>query len=491
MESFEQSPLYQVMHPGSVAVVGASNSMLTMGTLLLNNLLNLGFEGKVYPVHPTLNHVLGLQAYSSVSRIPEVPDLALIVVPTRVVTQVLRDCGEKGIRRAIIVSAGFRELGDEGFLLEQELLDTARKYGIRFVGPNCIGVIHPAHRFNTTFFHYDASMEGFIGMASQSGSFITQMFYHLNKFGLGFSQGFSVGNQADISITDCVEYLGACPRTKVIGLYIEGLAHPDRLVRVAREVSKKKPIVAMYVGGTEGGRRAARSHTGALAGMDAVYEGAFRQCGVVRAYSIEELFDYCWVLGSQPLPQGNRTMVLTHSGGPGAAAADAAERSGLRIPPLSRRTRNRLRDAVPHTGSLNNPVDLTFTRNFEELYELIPRVLLEDEDSDALLVYVLMSTDNFQRIMDRAESSMFDSLEAFEKYMVGLCHRFAALIKSQPKPVICSSFQRRSELFIRELEDQGIPVLPSPERSARALGALFRYAGMRARLLAGESSREA
>ncbi|MBI4775766.1 MAG: CoA-binding protein [Deltaproteobacteria bacterium] len=474
-----RSPLYHIMNPESVAIFGASNSMLTMGTSLLINMMELGYKGEIFPIHRELEEVQGLKAYRSLDEIARVPDTALIVVPARVVPKVLMDCGKKGIPSAIIVSGGFRELGQEGMALEKEISEIAKKYGIRFIGPNCIGVVHPYHRWNTTIFHYTASMDGFIGMVSQSGSFITQMFYHLKKFGLGFSQGLSIGNQADLDMADCVEYLGECKRTKVIGLYIEGLTRPDKLMRVAREVSRKKPIIAVYVGGTESGSRAGRSHTGALSASDAIYDGAFRQCGIVRASSIEELFDFCWALGTQPLMTGNRTVVLTHSGGPGAAAADAAERSGLHLPPLSEKTRAKLREAVPQTGSLNNPIDLTFTRNFEDLYQEIPRILFEDPDFDGVLMYFLMSMENLGRLVGKADSPFFQTMEAFREYMLGLCRRFVDLVRSRNKPLIGSSFLMRDEPFIRELEDLGIPIIPSPERSARAMGALYRYSRMR------------
>jgi acyl-CoA synthetase (NDP forming) len=209
------------MHPQHIAVIGASNNMLNMGTRILSTLISLGFQGQVFPVHPKLDQVLGLKAYQNVNQIPLVADLAVIVVPTASVSQVLRECGQKGIRQAIIISGGFREAGQEGRRREDELITIAQQYGIRFLGPNCIGVVNPRHRFNTTVFHYEAAMEGFIGMVSQSGSFVTQMFYHLEKFGLGFSQAFSIGNQADIDLADCIEYLEGCERTRVIGLYIE------------------------------------------------------------------------------------------------------------------------------------------------------------------------------------------------------------------------------------------------------------------------------
>lgn len=483
MPNSAKKSLYQLMHPQYIAVIGASNNMLNMGTRILSNLISLGFQGEVFPVHPKLGQVLGLKAYKDVRRIPLVPDLAVIVVPTAIVSQVLQECGQKGIRQAIIISGGFREAGQEGRQRENELIAIAEQYGIRFLGPNCIGIINPGHRVNTTVFHYSAAMEGFIGMVSQSGSFVTQMFYHLEKFGLGFSQAFSVGNQANIDLVDCMEYLEGCERTRVIGLYIEGIQQPKKFVRIARAVSKRKPIVALYVGGTEAGGRAGWSHTGALAGSDAIHDGVFRQCGIVRAFSVEELFDFCWALGSQPLMKGNRVVVFTHSGGPGAVAADAADRVGLKLPPLSPQTREKLQQRLPHTGSLNNPIDTTYFRSLDDILLHIPKILLEDREVDGILMYFLFMADNFERLLDKTDSPIFASLAEFEEFVMRLCRRLADATAAHAKPLLGSSFLMRSEKFIRELEDLGIAILPSPERSARAMGALYRYSRMREALL--------
>ena len=481
-ESAKKS-IYQLMHPQHIAVIGASNNILNMGTRILSTLISLGFQGQIFPVHPKLDQVLGLKAYQNVKRIPLVADLAVIVVPTASVAKVLRECGQKGIRQAIVISGGFREAGREGRRREDELVAIARQYGIRFLGPNCIGVVNPRHRFNTTVFHYEAAMDGFIGMVSQSGSFVTQMFYHMEKFGLGFSQAFSIGNQADIDLADCIEYLEGCERTRVIGLYVEGIQQTRKFMRIARAVSRRKPIVALYVGGTEAGGRAGGSHTGALAGSDRIHDGVFRQCGIVRAFSVEELFDFCWALGSQPPMKGNRVVVFTHSGGPGAVAADAADRVGLQLPPLSPQTQAKIKQHLPHTGSLNNPIDTTYFRRLDDILLTIPKVLLEDRQIDGILMYFLFMADNFERLLEKAESPMLASLAEFENFVMNLCRRLADVIATHPKPLLGSSFQMRSERFIRDLEDLGIPILPSPERSARAMAALYRYTHMREALL--------
>jgi acetate---CoA ligase (ADP-forming) subunit alpha len=480
MNNMESSPLYQMMHPKSVAFWGASSNPTGMGSVQLSHLLGSGFEGNVYPIHPREKEISGLKAYPHVKDVPGPVDLAIFVLPTAVVPEALGECGEAGVKRVIVVSAGFGEKGAEGKEAQQRLVQIARQYGMTFLGPNCIGVINAHWKLNTTFFPYD-SPAGFIGMASQSGSFITQMFVHLEKFGLGYSQGFSVGNEAMIDITDCLEYLGNCPHTKVIALYIEGIRRGREFFRVAREVSRKKPIVAYYVGGSESGSRAALSHTGVLAGPDRLYDGMFKQAGIIRATSIEELFDFCTVLGTQPVPAGNRIAVLTHSGGPGAAAADTAERTGLKLAEFSRATVDAVTEIVPHTASVRNPVDLTFNRNPMDYTETIPRILLDDPHVDGLFIYVLMPFLRVAQSLEALGNAPEQADMMAREFVTANVRALQGLAAQYGKPVVGGSFCTRKELIIRMLQDAEFPVLPSPERAVKALAALVTYARMRQR----------
>ncbi len=489
MVGFEQSPLYRIMHPASVAFWGASSNPMGMGTVQLSQMLALGFEGPVYPMHPREQEILGLKAYPHLKEVPGPVDLAVLVIPTKVVPEILEECGKSGVTRAIIVSAGFGEKGSDGQELQNRIVEIARKYGIHFIGPNCIGVVNPYSKLNTTFFPYEAT-PGFIGMASQSGSFITQVFVHLEKFGLGFSQGFSVGNEAMTDITDCLEYLGQCPDTKVIALYIEGVRRGRDFFRVAREVSKRKPIVAYYIGGSESGKRAALSHTGALAGPDPLYDGIFRQCGILRAASVEELFDMCCVLGSQPLPTGNGLAVLTHSGGPGAAAADTAERNGLKLARLSSATSEGLSALVPHTASIGNPVDLTFNRNPSDYTEAMPRILLQDPNVHNLFMYLLIPIQRVAKALQAMGAKPGKATAMAEDYIDDQCAVVAELSARYGKPVVGASFCTRDEPFVRELQDSGVPVLPSPERAIKALAALVKYAAIRDAIIKEDSRAE-
>ncbi len=478
ISNVEKSPLYPILNPRSIAFWGASNHFASMGTNQLASLKALGFEGRIYPVHPKETDVLGLRAYKSAMDLPEVPDLAILVLPTDVVPEVMEQCGEKGIQHAIVVSGGFREVGSGGAHLENRVLDIAQRHEMRFLGPNCIGVANPHHKLNTTFMPHEG-FPGFVGMASQSGSFITQMFNYLFRRGMGFSAGISVGNEADIDLVDCMEYLAVCPHTRVIALYIEAVRRGRAFIDAARAVVPHKPIVAVYVGGSEAGRRASLSHTGALAGPDSLYDGAFRQSGVIRAESMEELFDYCMVLGQAHRPKGKKVVIQTHSGGPGTVAADACSRAGLELPSLSLETRRKLSTLVPRTGSAGNPVDITYSKNPLDYFLEIPRHLLESDEADGLLVYFLVPSHTVARVLEQSGSPGERARREAEHIIQEQCRLLAGLVNTSDKPLLGFSLRDRRDLFIRELQDRGVPVLASPERAARAMAALVRYAKVR------------
>ncbi len=489
IESIKASPLYAIANPKSIAIFGASNNATSMGTGLLGSLLALGFQGEIYPIHPKEDQVLNLKAYRSVLDLPKVPDLALIVLPTRIVSEAMDACGRKGIKHAIVVSGGFKEVGAEGIDLEKNLVAVANKYGIRFLGPNCIGVANPRYKLNTTFMVFEGT-PGFIGMASQSGSFVTQMFSYLSRHALGFSTAFSVGNEANLDIVDCMEYLGACPDTKVIALYIEGIRRGRAFVEMARSIVPKKPIVAFYIGGSETGRRAGLSHTGAMAGPDRLYDGIFRQSGIIRARSMMELFDLCRMLGSFPGIAGRRVMIQTHSGGPGAEAADACGRAGLELPPLSPETVKNLSPFVPHTGSISNPLDFTFGRNIVDYYWGIPKVLLEDKSTDLLLFYFSMSGGTLERTI-RQLGVPRDQIPEKILEMINLqSDSIIRLLKTHDKPFVGYTFLSLKDTLVRGLVERGIPIFPGPQRAARAIEAAYQYTCLRDKIVASASYEE-
>jgi len=473
-DSNQNSPLYKIANPKSIAFFGSSNNPSAMGTSILNSIQDLGFPGRLYPVHPKEKQVQGLEAFGAVADLPQVPDLAVLVLPTGIVAQTLDACGQKGIRHAIVVSGGFAEIGAEGTQLQQALEAVAQKHGIRFLGPNCIGIVNSHHGLNSTFLPYDIR-PGFIGMASQSGSFITQMFDYLGRYELGFSTGFSVGNEADIDLVDCLQYLAHCPHTRVIALYIESIRRGREFIETARAILPRKPIVAYYVGGSEEGRRAGFSHTGALAGPDRLYAGIFRQSGIIRADSITELFDFCWALGTCPVPAGGDVIIQTHSGGPGAVAADACGRSGLSLPAIDADTLAKLEPFVPHTGSCQNPIDLTFTRNPLDYYLKIPEILLASPACQGVLTYFLVPSKTVHQSLKLMGVAADQLAAETDKVLATIAEAIAALPARYGKPLVGFSFRNHADPFTRKLYELGLPVLPDPGRAARALAALGTY----------------
>jgi acetyl-CoA synthetase (ADP-forming) len=484
--SIETSPLYPIANPKSIALFGASNNASSMGTSLLDSVLDLGFEGEIYPIHPKEDQVQNHKAYRNVLDLPNVPDLALIVLPTRLVSETMDACGRKGIKHAIVISGGFKEVGGNGVQLEKDLIAVAKKRGMRFLGPNCIGVANPRHKLNTTFMTFEGG-PGFIGMASQSGSFVTQMFTYLSHYALGFSTAFSVGNEANIDIVDCMEYLGACPDTKVIALYIEGIRRGRAFVETARSIVPKKPIVAFYIGGSEAGSRAGLSHTGAMAGPDRLYEGIFRQSGIIRARSITEMFDYCWILGSLPRSTGRRVLIQTHSGGPGVEAADACARAGLELPSLSPEVIKRLRPLMPQTGSISNPLDFTFGKNLTDYFSEIPKALLEEKNADYLLFYFFTPSQRLKRMLRQLGVLPDQIPEQAAKLVDYQSDAILRLIETHNKPLVGYTFQSLTDQLLRRLVERGVPIFPGPQRAARAIEAAFQYTRLRDKILAAVS----
>ena len=478
IKSIQESPLYPIVNPRSIAMFGASNNFTRMGSIMLSSIEALGYEGKIYPVHLTEPEVRGHKAYRSVMDLPEVPDLAIIVLPTEVVCETLEACGRKGVKHAIVVSGGFREAGPDGVRMQRDLEDIARKYGIRFLGPNCLGVANPHLKLNPTPITAEGP-PGFVGLASQSGSFITQMFNYLYRHGMGFSTALSVGNEANIDLVDCMEYLGACPHTKVITLYVEGISRGKAFMEAARAITPHKPIVALYVGGSETGKRAGFSHTGSMAGPNELYDGMFRQCGILRAQTLTELFDFALALGTLPRPRGNRVVIQTHSGGPGAAAADAFGREGFELPPLSPETVEKLRPMIPNTASTANPLDLTFSKNHADDFYGIPNALLQEENADMLLVYFLSPGMFMERVLKEMGVPVESIPGEVEKALKKQADVFSKLTRTHNKPVLGFTYRSLQELLVRDLLDLGVPIFQDPQRAARAMAALRRYYTMR------------
>ncbi len=468
------NPLNKIMNPASISIAGASNDFKKMGTIQLLNLKHGGFKGEIMPVHPKEKQVLGLKAYASISELPNAPELAILVVPTKLVPTMLDEFGRIGTRHAVIITAGFRETGEDGRTLERQIIDIAKTHGIRFLGPNCLGIVNAHLPLNITV---APSMEaaGSFSLASQSGTYIAQTVNFLQRNGIYFGKAISVGNEANIDISDCIEYLGEDDETKAIGLYIEGIRDAAKFLNTARKVAKKKPIVAQYVGGTEAGARSGSSHTGAMAGPDFIYEGLFRQAGIIRAGTIEEVYKLGWALANQPPLKGKRIAVLTNSGGPGTAIATTCNNHGLDVPEFSEDIREKVGQYLPGHASSRNPVDLTFHIDMDTLTVKIPEVLFQADDIDGVIIHGIMDT-GFRDLLFPAVKEYFPmSHEDFMKISEIDLSRLLAMPQKYGKPLMTTSFFGREDHCVRLFHERGVPVFDSPEKAARAMAALYEH----------------
>jgi acetyl coenzyme A synthetase (ADP forming)-like protein len=381
------SAMRTFLSPRSVAVVGASRDRSSIGGQLFHNLLAEEFNGPVYPVNPKAEVVHGVPAYPSIEKVPGPVDVAFIVVPAAFVLQVARECGEKGVRGLVVISSGFAEVGGDGPDRQRELVEICRASGMRIIGPNCMGIVNtdPEVRLNGTF----ASIfppPGRVGFLSQSGALGLAVMQHAAELGLGLSSFVSVGNKADISGNDLVAYWGEDERTDVILLYLESFGNPRRFARLAREVGRRKPIVAVKSGRSAAGARAAASHTGALlAASDVTVDALFRQAGVIRTDTLEQMFDVAELLANQPAPKGDRVAIVTNAGGLGILCADTCDANGLKVPPLSEATKAKLREFLPPEASVENPVDMIASASDEDYGRAI-RTVADDPDVDVMIV---------------------------------------------------------------------------------------------------------
>ncbi len=475
------NPLHRLMSPRSIATVGAGNNPMKMGAMQALSILKDGYAGKFYPVHPTETTVLGHPAYPSVAALPEAPDLAMLVVPTSQVPGLLEDFGRLGTKRAIVISAGFKETGDSGRDMERRLNEIAARYGMRFLGPNCMGIINGRLSLNVTVAGL-ASEPGSLGLASQSGTYVTQTLPYLRRRGIRFSKAISVGNEANIDIVDALEYLGEDEDTKAIILYIEGIRDGRRFLEVAQGIASRKPLLAQYVGGSAAGARAGLSHTGALAGPAALYEGIFRQAGIIQAYSIEDLYGHGWALATQPPLQGNRIGVVTNSGGPGTAISHNADLGGLEVPRFSEELQAKIRALIPPHAASANPVDITFSLDMELLSATIPELILASGEVDGLVLHGAMGTGFMKSVYPHVREllggiSQEEFLSLFLRDLsasVSLPQRFA-------KPLIVSSFLEQDDNYAAAYQQHDIPVFDGPEKAARAMASLLRHKEIRER----------
>jgi acetyl coenzyme A synthetase (ADP forming)-like protein len=415
--------LRRILKPRSVAVIGASNKKGSIGQLAFQSMISGGFTGVVYPVTPTSKSVMAVRSYPSVLDIPDEIDLAIVAVPSTQVLKVADECGRKKVKGLVVISDGFRERGAEGVAREIDLRETAFGYGMRIIGPNCMGLINtdPKVRLNASF-ALVFPPQGDLGFITQSGALGLGILKYAKNADIGFSSYISVGNRADIAATDMMLYWEKDPLTKVILLYLESFDHPDTFTRVSRRVSATKPILAIKGGSTAAGSRAAMSHTGALATPDIVSDALFRQAGIIRVDSIESLFHSAVLLAHQPVPKGKRVAILTNGGGPGTVAADACVRSGLVVPELSAETAEKLKAVILRDIGVSNPLDLTAGVSAQEFEDTL-RILAEDPDNDAIMAMYVppagLSIDEIEKAIDRVAPDIADNEKPIVACFVG------------------------------------------------------------------------
>jgi acetyl coenzyme A synthetase (ADP forming)-like protein len=375
--------------PRAVAVVGANRARGKIGSEILNNLVAAGFSGPIFPVHPTATQIAGLTAYQHVTDIPGPVDLAVIVVPAHEVLAAVDDCIAANVRAICVISAGFSECDDDGRAREALLVEKVRRAGCRLIGPNCMGLLNtnPAVRLNATFSPVYPP-RGKVAMSTQSGALGLAILDYARRLDIGFSSFVSIGNKADVSGNDLIQYWAEDPATSVILLYLESFGNPAKFAEIARRVSRTKPIVAVKAGRSLAGSRAAVSHTGALASNDVVVDALFRQAGVIRTDRLEEMFDVAALLSHQPVPRGGRVAILTNAGGPGILAADACEANGLELPQLSDATRAELRAFLPAAASVNNPVDMLASAPAEHYRRALASILRDESVDSVIAIFI-------------------------------------------------------------------------------------------------------
>ncbi len=371
--------------PEGVLVVGVSQNPAKLGFGLARNLVLSNYAGNIHYVSPHGGTLFGRPIYKSITEMPKTADLAVLLIPATAVAEALRQCGQQGIKGVIIAAGGFREIGEKGVRLEQECLRIAQSYGMRLIGPNCIGILDTHLPLDTTFLPPPAPPRGDVALISHSGAMCAAVIDWARGQGFGLSRLVSLGNQVDVQETDVLAAVAADPYTKVVTLYLEGISDGRRFVTEASRVMRHTPIVALKAGRSASGRQAAASHTGALAGAESAFDAAFRRAGVIRADTTEEMFDWARALAWSPLPNGRRVAILTNAGGPGVTAADALETNGLSLAPLQPATVDDLRRLLPPFASVHNPVDMLASASPAQ-YARALQLLLADETVDSVLV---------------------------------------------------------------------------------------------------------
>ncbi|VVC72101.1 Acetate--CoA ligase [ADP-forming] I [uncultured archaeon] len=447
--------LKHVLSPKSIAIIGASREPGKIGNVLVKNLVDAKFSGKIFPVNPSAESIYGLKCYSDVREIPGTVDLAIIAIHAELVPEALTESGKKGVKGAIVISGGFSEAGKPE--LEKELAKAAKKFGITLIGPNCLGVVNPKEKMDAIFiptYKMERPNEGGIAFVKQSGAIGSMILDVVAREGFGVSKFISYGNAAAVDETDALEFLANDAETNIVVLYIEGVKRGIEFFKATKKLSKRKPLVVIKAGVTEKGAAAAKSHTAALAGSYAAYRAVFKQNRLIEARSLDEMFDYAKIFTTQPRCTGDRVAVITNGGGMGVLATDALVEEGLRLAEFSPETRKLLRKTMPPLVKDENPLDLVGDADAER-FEAAIKAAYEDSGVDAVIVSTL-----FQRV-------------SLDSHVVDVIINVASRKK---KPLINITLGGEyTETQRRALESSGVPSYTSPTSAARSLKKLVDY----------------
>jgi acyl-CoA synthetase (NDP forming) len=442
------SSLKSFFETKSIAVVGASTNPEKLGHVIIKNIIEGGFRGGIYPVNQKGGQVLGYPCAPNLSALNETPDLMIIVVPSQLVPDVIREGGERGVKAAIIISGGFRETGNDA--LEQEVLMAARPYGLRILGPNCQGMVYTPNAMCASW--PLIASQGNIAAISQSGTIGAEIGIQAQKDGLGVSSIISLGNKSDVNELDLIDYFNGDPHTKAIAMYIEGVSDGQQFIELARRVAPQKPLVILKPGRTPAGRTAAASHTRSLAGQSEVFEGFCRQSGIISASNMTELYDFAKGFSMAPLPKGRNVLIVTSSGGSGILAADECQQAGLDVGRLSAELEAGIRSGLPSYCVVKNPIDLTG----DATAQIFEEVLLKASEADSINTMLVIFGDPLLRVGEA---------------MIRLRKRIR-----QPLVVCFLGGGEVQEKETLEMHRAGIPVFPSPERAVKVIGKLTSYA---------------
>ncbi len=475
--------LHPFLNPKSICVFGANNEFLsTMGAMQLRNIIFGGFpRNKIFPIHLRLDEIQGLKAYKSVLDLPEIPELAFIILRPDIVPQVLEECGQKGIKNVIITSGGFREIGNIN--LYKKITQIANNYNIRFIGPNCLGVYNAWYRFPeledacfNTMWIYATPERGNISIIGQSGTVASHIFWICREMGVKIGKSISIGNEDNIDTVDFLEYFREDPQTNVIGIYIEEIKRGKEFIELAKKVVPEKPIIAIYAGGTEAASRSIMGHTGSIAGDDKIFESVFKNTGIISTISIKDWMYYLRTFSAGIFPNGNRLGIITDSGGCGAMMAKASEKLGLNVPEFSEELKSKLKKYVPDVANIDNPLDLTFQFNQYNLYIKIPKLMINSGEVDGIILYAVFGFEEVLDIIKRSGGKTYEEFDISNDMMKRIYLKpIQRLVKKKNVPILYIGPQGYNNPWVREFIKANLPIFDLWDMPVKCFAVLAQY----------------